>query len=278
MKTAANILESVKQAGGRLEPVGDKLKILLPRDFPPILKAEIHENKVMLLKFFEDQRCDVVPPPFPNEQGQPSEFTPRMPEEFVGPAANIAKILTAKATALQKAGKGSLKLLLHGPPGTGKTKLASMMASQLAEGSINIESLNGRNLMIDHVRNWQDSGRFIRPLFGKFDVKIVNELDAVPAESRDLLLTYFDEIPNGTVFIGTSNYVEKFEERFKSRLQRLPVDVPSSEQISALLRRWQLPESKIKKIVAESNGNVRDALLGAQTYLDGQLVNGVAES
>ena len=166
---------------------------------------------------------------------------------------------------------------LCGPPGTGKTKLASMMASQLAEGSINIESLNGRNLMIDHVRNWQDSGRFIRPLFGKFDVKIVNELDAVPAESRDLLLTYFDEIPNGTVFIGTSNYVEKFEERFKSRLQRLPVDVPSSEQISALLRRWQLPESKIKKIVAESNGNVRDALLGAQTFLDEQLVNGVAE-
>jgi hypothetical protein len=77
-------------------------------------------------------------------------------------------------------------------------------------------------------------------------------------------------MPDQMVFIGTSNYLDKFEDRFRSRLQRFPVNAPNVEQIIGLLRKWGLPADTVRQIAVRSNGNVRDALLETQTFLDGQ--------
>ena len=49
MTNPSAILQSVRQAGGRLECAGDKLRVLLPADCPPALKAAIRQHKGELL-------------------------------------------------------------------------------------------------------------------------------------------------------------------------------------------------------------------------------------
>ena len=59
MKTPVEILRSVKQAGGRLEPAGDKLRMLLPADCSPDLKDAIRQQKSELLVLLEAQAADL---------------------------------------------------------------------------------------------------------------------------------------------------------------------------------------------------------------------------
>lgn len=204
----------------------------------------------------------------------PSLFVPTSPDHFIGPAAPVAKILAAKASQLNTLGKGTAKILLLGPPGTGKTTLANMFANMLAGHPSQIESVNGRNVNIDLVRSWQEAMRYC-PLWGKFSVRIVNEMDTCPAAAQDLLLTFLDELPSNTAFIGTSNLdLREMTERFQTRLQQFKVGNVSTEQIAFMLSdRFDLSDKVANQIAVGSGGNVRAALLDAQGVLDAQLIN-----
>jgi hypothetical protein len=61
MRTPNEILLAVKQAGGRLEPAGDKLRALLPADCLPELKAAIRQHKAEILDLFEAQSANLPP-------------------------------------------------------------------------------------------------------------------------------------------------------------------------------------------------------------------------
>jgi hypothetical protein len=65
MKTPEEILLAVCHAGGRLEPAGDKLRVLLPPHCSSELKDAIREHKAALLDFLEAQEAklpsDCVP-------------------------------------------------------------------------------------------------------------------------------------------------------------------------------------------------------------------------
>jgi hypothetical protein len=59
MKTPADILLAVKKEGGRLEPAGKKLRMLLPSNCPPELKEAIREHKIELLCFLEARAANL---------------------------------------------------------------------------------------------------------------------------------------------------------------------------------------------------------------------------
>ena len=65
MTTAVEILRAVNQVGGRLELVGDKLRVLLPADCAPELKRIIRHHKRQLLDLLETQAVTLRPDEVP---------------------------------------------------------------------------------------------------------------------------------------------------------------------------------------------------------------------
>ena len=61
MRTPVEIMRAVALVGGRLEPAGDKLRVLLPADCSPALKDVIRQHKGELLYLLEDQAAGLAP-------------------------------------------------------------------------------------------------------------------------------------------------------------------------------------------------------------------------
>jgi hypothetical protein len=97
-----------------------------------------------------------------------------------------------------------------------------------------------------------------------------NEITCLPA-AQDLLLTYLDHMPPNTAFIGTSNLdLRQFTERFQSRLQQFKVSTPENDDIEKLIKRWKVAKVNASQIAVGCGGNVRAALLDAQSFLDAE--------
>ena len=61
MSGPREIVDAVAQLGGRLEPAGDKLRMLLPADCSPALKNVIRQHKRELLDWLEASNAGLPP-------------------------------------------------------------------------------------------------------------------------------------------------------------------------------------------------------------------------
>jgi len=198
-------------------------------------------------------------------------WKPRNPDDLIGQAARVAKaqVTKAKRLASEDPPTASMKLLLYGPPGVGKTSVVEMVARELTGSPLAIEEFNGREVTVEVVRDWMKSLAY-GSLFSRWSVRIVNELDRCSREAQDLLLTYLDRMPPGRALLGTSNLqLDLLTERFQTRFQSVKLLPPGTEELAAFLAaRWAVPRQTALQITVGSGGCVRAALADVESWMD----------
>lgn len=165
------------------------------------------------------------------------EYKPESPNDFVGsPQKKWAKLLLGSVQLVKEGKSRSLKVLLKGPPGVGKTSMAGFLARQLVSDPFRHTSIiteSGADIDIDWVRNLKDMTRTV-PMGGYMAI-IVDEADLLPKKCRDLFLHVMDTLPKGYLVCFTSN-LDNLEKRFEDRCYQVRLDNPSPNEISEWLR------------------------------------------
>jgi len=201
-------------------------------------------------------------------------WRPESADDLIGPAQRVTAAQIAKAKRLSGDSQGTMKLLLYGPPGVGKTSAVELIARELAGTPLAIEDFNGREVTVDLVREWMKALPY-GSLFSSWSVRIVNELDRCSREAQDLLLTYLDRLPPGRAFLGTSNLqLDLLTERFQTRFQSIKLMPPSTEEVTQfLMARWPaVPVGTARQIAVGCGGCVRAALADLESWLDQSLI------
>jgi DNA polymerase III delta prime subunit len=196
-------------------------------------------------------------------------WRPLSADDLIGQARRVASTQMSKARRLACDPRATMKLLLYGPPGVGKTSVVELIARELTGSSLAVEDFNGREVTVDLVREWMRALPY-GSLFSSWSVRIVNELDRCSREAQDLLLTYLDRLPPGRAFLGTSNLqLDLLTERFQTRFQAIKLLPPSTEELAAfIIARWPAAKPIAAQIAVGSGGCVRAALADLESWLD----------
>lgn len=187
--------------------------------------------------------------------------------DIIGPARRIGEAMLRKCERA-RTNHQPMKLLLYGEPGIGKTELANLIARSLAGHEAGVESVNGADVTAEIVREWRTNMR-TASLFCDWRVVVINEVDRMSAQAQVLMLTVLDELPPCQAFICTTNLqLGEMIPRFQSRFQQFQIDPPEMEDIADMLIKQAIPADTAYRIAAGANGNVRAALLDAESYRD----------
>lgn len=202
----------------------------------------------------------------------PSLYTPKCPEDFVGPAAQVACMLRRIVEDSLQADRAPIKVLLNGDPGIGKSALAKFLVQELGcDPKWSTTKLNGTQVNIDRVEQIANDLHY-RDMFGSYRMLWIEEADKVTPAAQVRLLTLLDDLPNGCAVVCTSNCkLDEFQKRFQTRFKVFELEPPSAEDIRVLLGKFLTDKQAIIQIATFACGNVRAALLDAELAMQASL-------
>jgi len=184
----------------------------------------------------------------------------RLDLPLIGPAVSVLE--TARVLASRHK---SVAILVHGDPGTGKSHLLDLLASEISGSPFAVERVNGQSLGIDLVREWRERAGYGN-LFSSWTVKRIDELDEASSSARAELLTYLDYMPPGlAVLASTNNYARLRAEskgRLETRFKAFRVEAPSIEEARRYLWSWFRIPGTAALVIAQ--GAVPDGCLASE--------------
>jgi replication-associated recombination protein RarA len=188
--------------------------------------------------------------------------------KLIGPSGQLLDAMFAKIERLDPS-KDVLKAMFIGEPGIGKSEIAMAMALRLAnEQRLAVERVNGADVTAETVRSWRQSFA-CSSLFADWRPLVIEEVDKLSPQAQVLMLTFLDTLQPGRAVLCTSNLEAKdLTPRFQTRFQLWQVAPPKDSEVKALLIERGLPPAVAQQIAVSSVGNVRAALLDAESWKD----------
>jgi len=154
-------------------------------------------------------------------------------------------------------------LLISGPYGTGKTTIAKLLASRLAQSDTDITEINAANARgIDDARQWAEAARF-SPLGLGSKVFIIDELHQMTTAAQSALLKVIEEPPHKIHFFLCTTEPSRLLPTIRSRCTHIELRLLSEIDTTELLAfnfQGKLSEEIMIAIHKKSGGHARDAV------------------
>lgn len=203
--------------------------------------------------------------PFPESLAD--KYRPRRLRDFIGIPKPLAIMRALTINPYQSA------WYFLGASGLGKTSLAMAVAEQIRA---EIHHIPSQECCVDEINRVCNFCHYV-PFNGGFHVVIVDEGDKMTGQAQLALLSRLDAtgFPPSTIFFFTANSTRNLEDRFLSRVRILVFEQDSfAKELPKYLARVYKKESRrslplpiFEKIAADSNYNVRDALMQIELEL-----------
>lgn len=172
-------------------------------------------------------------------------------------------------------GKHTPNFILHGPPGTGKTTAAQLIAQAVGHGDgANLHTINASDERgIDAIREKVNTyarldsrgGSSVQATLGlSLPVVLLDEADRLTAEAQDALRAPMED--SSAVFVLTGNNPEKITGPIKSRAKVYHFGEPTAVDICDRLRQiadaedMTVDEPTLSQMASQAGGDMRTAI------------------
>ena len=198
---------------------------------------------------------------------------------------------------LQRGVEDPLNLVLHGPPGSGKTAAVRALAAEAHDDpdndliEINVADffdrtkteiknddrfasfLEGRSSMAkrDMINHVLKESASYAPVSGTYKTIVLDNAEAIREDFQQALRRVMEKHHRTTQFVITTRQPTKLIPPIRSRCFPVPVRAPSHDEIAEILERIataedaEFDENGLKFIAGYADGDLRKAILGAQT-------------
>ena len=191
------------------------------------------------------------------------KYRPATLDELVLDDPILSKLHTFTAETLPN-------LLLFGPPGTGKTTTALILANKLLTDSSSFIELNasdnrGINMISDLVQNFCKN-----VLNDKIKIIVLDEADNITKKAQQQLINFLENYSNVRI-IFTCNDFDQIIEHLQSRCMMLKFSKPPQEQVVCVLDKVLTCEkvtydpNALISVVVNSENDIRKAIHSSET-------------